>query len=178
VPMLEILDDEGRLVWDASCLLVSTIMVPANGDRELRAQYAAQLRLEKAIALPDGETLLRKRDHVLAGKFRARKRINQIMQTRRIHSALAGAMLWDLHTAAAAHPNVATKSKIEFAIDRISIGQNKLGSLATIRDAWRQFRSVIHWCAALAYQYKVFKIPFRSFSKSVWVTRLHPTSSH
>jgi hypothetical protein len=37
---------------------------------------------------------------------------------------------------------------------------------------------VIHWCAALAYQYKVFKIPFRSFSKSVWVTRLHPTSSH
>jgi hypothetical protein len=90
VPMLEILDDEGRLVWDASCLLVSTIMVPANGDRELRAQYAAQLRLEKAIALPDDETLLRKRDHVLAGKFRARKRINQIMQTRRIHSALAG----------------------------------------------------------------------------------------
>jgi hypothetical protein len=143
-------DDDGRLLWDASCLLVSTIMVPGNGDRELRAQYAAQLRLEKANALTDGKTLLRTRDHVLAGKFRARKRIDQIMQTRRIHSALAGAMLWDLHTAAAAHPKVATKSKIEFAIDRISIAQNRLGSLATIRDAWRQFRSVIHWCAALA----------------------------
>ena len=135
-------------------------MVPGDGELELRRQYAAQLRVENANGLPDGGTRLMRRDHVLAGKFRARKRVRQMMQTRRIHSDLAGAMLWDLHTAVAAHPEVASKNKIEFTIDRISIADHKIGSLATVRGAWRQFRRVIHWCAALAYQSRVFKSPF------------------
>jgi hypothetical protein len=160
VPELNILGCDGRLRWDASSLLHSTIMFPENGDQELRRQYAAHLRIVEAKGLPDGGTLLTKRDHILAGKFRARKRIRQTMQTRGIHSILAGAMLWDLHTAVAAHPGVASKSKIEFTIDRISIAEGKTGSLGTVRDAWRKFRRVIHWCAALAYQSRAFKSPF------------------
>jgi hypothetical protein len=164
VPVLKILDRDGRIRWDASVLLVSTIMVPGDGEEELRRQYGAQLRLEKANALPGGEALLTTRDHVLAGKFRARNRISQMMQTRRIHSVLAGAMLWDLHTAVTAHPDVASKSKVEFTIDRISIAEHKIGSLATVRSAWREFRRVIHWCAALAYQSRVFRSPFPQLS--------------
>jgi hypothetical protein len=160
VPPLDILDPDGRLRWDASSLLLATIMVPAERDRDLRKEYAAKLRIDKATALPAGEALLTKRDWVLARKFRVRSRIDQMMQTRRIHSALAGAMLWDLQTAATAHPEVATKNKIEFTIDRISILENKLGSLATTRDVWRHFRPVIHWCAALVYQQRVFGRPF------------------
>ncbi len=158
MPVLDILDQDHRLRWDASCRLLATIMVP--DDEELRRLYTAQLRLEKANGLPGGEPLLTRRDHVLAGKFRTRKRMRQMMQTRRIHSSLAGAMLWDLHTAVAAHSELASKSKVEFAIDRISIAQGKLGSLATLRDAWRQFRPVIHWCGAVAYQKHVFGSPF------------------
>src|SRR5271166_4368189 len=109
-------------------------MMPGDGERELRRQYAAQLRVEYANGLPDRGTRLTRQDHALAGKFRARKRVHQMMQTRRIHSVLAGAMLWDLHTAVAAHPEVASKSKIEFTIDRISIVEHKLGSLATVRS--------------------------------------------
>jgi hypothetical protein len=160
VPSLDILATDGRLRWDASCLLLATIMVPDNDHRQLRQEYAAQLRVEKANGLPGGEVHLIKRDYVLAAKYRARKRIVQTMQTCRIHSILAGAMLWDLQTAAAAYPAIASKSKIEFTIDRISIAQEKLGSLATLREAWRQFRPVIHWCAALAYQWRVFGRPF------------------
>jgi hypothetical protein len=160
VPILDILNLDGRLRWDASSLLVSTIMVPEDGERELRRQYAAQLRVENANGLPDGGARLTRQDHVLAGKFRARKRVRQMMQTRRIHSVLAGAMLWDLHTAVAAYPEVASKSKVAFTIERISIAQGKLGSLGTMRYAWRQFRPVIHWCAVLAYQWRVFSSPF------------------
>jgi hypothetical protein len=158
VPILDILEPDGRLRWDASCLLVSTIMAP--NDSELRRQSGAQLRLEKAKLVPNAADFLTKHDHVLARRFGARKRIEQIMQTRRIHSTLAGAILWNLHTAVAAHPEVASKSKIEFTMDRISIAENKMGSLATLRSAWRQFRRVIHWCAALAYQSRVFSSPF------------------
>jgi hypothetical protein len=160
MPELDILDRERCLRWDASCLLLATIMVPDNDHRQLRQDYAAQLRVEKATGLPGGEAYLTKRDYVFSAKYRARKRITQTMQTRRIHSILAGAMLWDLQTAAAAYPTMASKNKIEFTIDRISIAQNKLGSLATLRDAWRQFRPLIHWCAALAYQWRVFGRPF------------------
>jgi hypothetical protein len=160
VPVLDLLNHDGRLRWDASSLLVSTIMVPGDGDRELRRQYAAHLRVENADGLPNGGTRLTRRDYVLAGKFRARNRVYQMMQTRRIHAVLAGAMLWDLHTAVATHADVASKSKIEFTIDRISIVQDKIGSLATVRSAWRRFRQVIHWCAALAYQARVFRSPF------------------
>jgi hypothetical protein len=69
-------------------------------------------------------------------------------------------MLWDLQTAVAAHPEVASKNKIEFTIDRISIDEGKMGSRATLQAAWRQFRRVIHWCAALAYQQRVFGSTF------------------
>jgi hypothetical protein len=69
-------------------------------------------------------------------------------------------MLWDLYTAIADHPDIASKNKIEFTIDRISIVHERLGSLATLRSAWRQFRPVIHWCAALVYQSRVFGRPF------------------
>ncbi len=158
MPVLDILERDGRLHWDASCLLLSTIMAP--DDAELRRQYAAQLRLEKIKLLPNAADFLTKRDYVLARKFEDRNRIKQMMQTRRINSILAGAMLWDLQTAVTAHPQVASKSRIEFTIDRISIAHKKIGSLATIRSAWRQFRPVIHWCAALAYQCRVFGLPF------------------
>jgi hypothetical protein len=160
MPTLNIIAEGGQLRRDASCLLVSTIMMP--DDALLRQEYAATLRLERARTLPDGGEmlLLTKRDQVLAGKFARRQRILQMMQTRRIHSALAGVMLWDLHTAVTAHPAVASKSKIVFSIDRISKSQYKLGTRTTLRAAWRQFRPVIHWCAALAYQLRVFGRPF------------------
>jgi hypothetical protein len=160
MPELDILDRGRCLRWDASCLLLATIMVPDNDHRQLRQEYAAQLRVEKANGLPGGEAYLTKRDYVFAAKYRARKRIVQTMQTRRIHSILAGAMLWDLQTAVVTYPPIASKSKIEFTIDRISIAQEKLGSLAALQDAWRQFRPVIHWCAALVYQSRVFGRPF------------------
>jgi hypothetical protein len=167
VPTLEIQSKEGGLRWDASCLLLSTIMVP--DDTSFRQEYAAALRLDKARPLPDYQQMLTKRDHVLARKFVRRQRINQMMQTRRIKANIAGAMLWDLHTAAAAHPAIASKSKIEFTIDRISIAQKKMGSLTTQRAAWRQFRPVIHWCAALAYQERVFGRPFPQDAKTGYV---------
>jgi hypothetical protein len=155
VPLLDILDGEsGRMRWDASCLLLSTIMVP--DDTQLRKQYAAELRIQKAGGHPAHEPLLTKSDHVLAAKFKRHPRIDRIIQTRRLHSALAGAVLWNLHTAAATQPGIASKNKIEFTIDRISSAQNKIGSRATLRSAWRQFRPVIHWCAAVAYQSRVF----------------------
>ena len=69
-------------------------------------------------------------------------------------------MLWDLYTAVAAHPELASKNKIEFTIDRISIAEKKIGSKATLRNAWRRFRPVLHWCAALAYQSRVFQSVF------------------
>ena len=156
--VLNILNGDGRLHWDASCSLISLIMVPDN--QELQREYKAALRIEKAGGLSGGGRHLTKRDHILAAKFGRRDRIGQLMQTRRIHSVLAGAMLWDLHTAAELHPGVASKNKIEFTIDRISIAEKKLGSLATLKSAWRRFRPVIHWWAALAYQTRVFGLPF------------------
>jgi hypothetical protein len=155
VPLLDILNGEsGRLRWDASCLLLSTILVP--DDTQLRDQYAAELRIQKAGGHAAYEPLLTKRDHVLAAKLKRRPRIDRIMQTRRLHSALAGAVLWNLHTWVATQPGIASKNKIEFTIDRISSAQKKTGSRATLRSARRQFRPVIHWCAALAYQSRVF----------------------
>ena len=159
---LDILDQKaGRLRWDASSLILSTINVP--DDPSLRSQYAAALRLQTAHGRADGEQRLTRRDKLLAGKFERRARIEQIMRTRRIHSILAGAMLWDLYTAAVAHPELASKNKIEFTIDRISIAEKKLGSKATLRKAWRQFRPVLHWCAAMAYQSRVFQSVFPQY---------------
>ena len=158
MPILNILNDDGQLKWDAACSLLSLIMVP--DDQSLRDEYKAKLRIETAAGLPDGSSHLSKQDHVLAAKFARRDRIDQLMQTRRTHSVLAGAVLWSLQTAAQQHPEAASKNKIEFAIDRISIAEKKLGSLATLRSAWRRFRPVIHWCAALAYQAKAFGSPF------------------
>jgi hypothetical protein len=168
MPQLAVLDrSNGRLRWDASSLLLSTMMLPDHAP--LRKEYAAALRLQTAQGLPEGRELLTKQDHVLAGKFERRPRISQIMQTRRIHSVLAGALLWDLHTAATTHPDIATKNKMEFAIDRISIAQSKIGTRATIRSAWHQFQSVVHWCAALAYQWRVFGAPFPQNPESQYV---------
>jgi hypothetical protein len=168
MPQLAVLNrSDGRLRWDASSLLLSTIVVPDNAP--LRKQYAAALRLQTAQGFPERRELLTKQDYVLAGKFERRARISQIMQTRNIHSVLAGAMLWDLHTAAITHPDIASKNKIEFAIDRISIAQSKIGSRATIRSAWQQFRPVVHWCAALAYQWRVFSAPFPQNPESEYV---------
>jgi hypothetical protein len=104
--------------------------------------------------------LLRKDDYILADKFKKRKRIDQMIQTRTYRVNLAGAKLWNLHTAAATHPEVASTNKIEFAIDRISISENKIGSRAVQQLVWRQFRPVIHWCAAWSYQLQTFKAVF------------------
>src|SRR5271170_5296483 len=162
MPLLDILDrSNGCFRWDASSLLLSTIMVP--DDPSLRRCYAATLRLQTARGRHDEDRLLTKGDYVLARKFERRGHIHQVMQTRRIHLSLAGAMLWDLHTAAAEHPDLASKNKIEYAIDRLSIAERKLCLRATLQDAWRQFRPVIHWCAALVYQSRVFKQPFPQF---------------
>jgi hypothetical protein len=159
VPRLEILNkDNGHLRWDASSLILSTMMVP--DDAALRSEYAATLRLETATGRPDIQQDVSKRDRVLARKFERRARIEQIMHTRRIHSALAGAMLWDLHTAASSRPDLASKNKVTFAIDRISIAEGRIGSKATLQSAWRRFRPVLHWCAALAYQSRVFDAVF------------------
>jgi len=158
MPVLNILNGDGGFQWDASCSLLSLIMVP--DDPKLRREYKAKLRIERAGGLPVGDSRLTKEDRVLAAKFARQNRIDQLMQTRRTHSILAGAMLWNLQTAAGRHPEVASKNKIEFTIDRISIAEEKLGTLATLRSAWRRFRPVIHWCAALAYQARVFGSPF------------------
>lgn len=160
MPALDVFDQDHRLRWDASCRLLATVMIPEDRNRELRRQFTAHLRVEKANAQPGGAARLTKKDQVFASKFRARQRIAQIMQTRRVLAGLAGAMLWDLHTAVSSHPGLVSKSKIEFTIDRISIAQGKLGSLATLRDVWRRFRPVIHWCVAMAYQARVFGSPF------------------
>jgi hypothetical protein len=168
VPQLDILDRKaGRLRWDAASLILSTIIVP--DDTSLRSQYAAALRLQTANGRPDGEQRLTRPDKLLAGKFERRPRIEQIMQTRRLHSSLAGAMLWDLYTAAEAHPELVSKNKIEFTIDRISIAKKKLGSKATLRKAWRQFRPVLHWCAAMAYQSRVFQSVFPQYPEIGYV---------
>src|SRR4051812_34913349 len=99
MPALNLLEPKtGYLRWDASSLLISTTMVP--DDASLRRQYAATLRIETASGLPEDTTRLSKQDHVLAAKFKGIPRINQKLQTRRIHAILAGAMLWDLRTAA------------------------------------------------------------------------------
>src|SRR4051794_5936201 len=99
MPGLNLLNPEtGHLRWDASSLLISTIMVP--DDASLRRQYAAALRIKTASGLPEDPTRLSKQDHVLAARFRKLPRIKQNIQTRRIHAILAGAMLWDLRTAA------------------------------------------------------------------------------
>jgi hypothetical protein len=166
VPRLEILNkDNGHLRWDASSLILSTTIVP--DDVVLRSEYAAALRLQTTEGRP--EARLTKRDRVLAGQFERRARIKQIMQTRRIHSILAGAVLWDLHTAAASHPDLTSKSKVEFAIDRLSIAANKMGSGATLRSAWRCFRPVLHWCAALAYQSRAFGSVFPQHPETGYV---------
>jgi len=145
-------------------------MVPDNAS--LRQEYAASLRLQTAQRHPDAECELTKADYILARKFQRRARIDRILQTRRVHSTLAGTVLWDLQTAVTAHPDVASKNKVEFAIDRISIANERLGTKATLQDAWRRFRPVIHWCAAAAYQWQVFGSPFPKDLASRYIGRI------
>lgn len=158
MPSLQITYDDGRFRWDAYSTLISTIMVP--DQQALRREYESALKLQMAKGLPDVERLLTKNDRVLAKAFDRRPRLRKLMATRQLHSKLAGAVLWDLHTATASHPEIATKNKIEFTIDRISVAAGKAGARASLRQVWRQFRPVIHWCAALAYHGQVFGRPF------------------
>jgi hypothetical protein len=73
---------------------------------------------------------------------------------------LAGLVLWNLKAAKDAYPQWARKDRVEYAIDQVSVEAEKLGTKSDLEKAWRRFRSVIHWCAALLYENRVLGQPF------------------
>lgn len=160
MPLLDLVDTKGKLPWDASCRLFSTIIVPEEDQADLRSQYEAKLRVDNARPLPNARKLLSRSDRERARQFQDQRRVDLMIQTRRKNTILAGLVLWNLKAANDACSEWAKKDRIEYAIDQVSISDNKLGTKSDLEKAWRQFRSVIHWCAALAYEYRILGRPF------------------
>jgi hypothetical protein len=144
-----------ELRWDAEGALVAAIYFP--DDAELRAGYEARWRAEHKGRLPPRTQLRVTTTHEPAKRFSAHASIGGKLRKRRQRIERVGTLLLMQAAVSKTSPLDATESRVEHALTEVA-GLSRSSSKRDLND----FRGVIHWCAAIAYQRKNFGSPLRS----------------
>jgi hypothetical protein len=160
VPEIEILDADGGLRWDAPGILEALVYFPDHPGR--RARYEARWRTEHRALLPSDKRLSRAKTYNLAKTIGGKNREGDraLLRKRREAIERVGTALWLQAVLSKIDPADATESRVSYALGEIGQGERMRTSRSTIKRDWRTNRGVVHWCAAIAYQRKIFGTPF------------------
>jgi hypothetical protein len=161
MPELDILDKDGSLRWDAPGRLEATIYFPDRIDFLL--QYEARWRAEHKHLLPSRKRLNEKTTHGPARTFGARSTMvmKNELRKRREQIERIGTALWlQAVLNEVARPD-ASENKVAFWLASFADGGSTHTSRATLKRDLTRYRGVIHWCAAMSYQRRVFGSPLR-----------------
>jgi hypothetical protein len=160
MPVLDILERDGVLRWDTPGILEAAIYFPREQDR--RAEYEARWRAEHKGLLPPGKRLTKATTHGPAKRFGGKRlEANRAaLRKLRVKIERVGTLLWLQAVLSQIDSPNATESKADYVMGEL----DKQGGIKTSRSTLRRdrvtHRGVVHWCAALAYQRRVFGAPF------------------
>jgi hypothetical protein len=159
MPVLDIVDRNGGLRWDAAGCLEAVIYFPRKPD--LRGQYEARWRAEHKALLPLGRRFTTAATHDPARSFGGREldAMRKTLAKRRVRAERIGTALWFQAYLSKTDPPHATESRVGWVLSEIAKGDSIRVSRSTIKRDWSEYRGVVHWCAAVAYQRRVFGAP-------------------
>jgi hypothetical protein len=153
VPVVDILDPTGALLWDAPGRLAATLFYPR--DLQMRTEYAARWRAANKSLLPAGQRLTDKGTHRPAKIFGARPRIGAELKARRDGIEHVGTALWLHPVLAEQWSKHATQTQSQYALTKYKDYKSGLSRAALKRHS-REYKGVIHLCAAFAHQTRMF----------------------
>jgi hypothetical protein len=158
--VIDILDRDGTLRWDAPGILVAAVYFP--GEPDPRAGYEARWRAENKALLPSDKRLTQAKTHNLARAFGGKRLEGHraVLRKRRIQIERIGTALWLQAVLSQIDPANATESKVSYILGELGKREGIKTSRSTFRRDWTTCRGVAHWCAAIAYQRRVFGAPF------------------
>jgi len=160
MPVLDILDQNGNLRWDAPGVLVAAIYFPREATK--RAGYEAHWRADNKPLLPAGKRLLKKSTHDPARIFGGRAAIPEELKQRRRQMERIGTFLWLQAILSVTDPASATESKVSYLLGQLDGEKGIRTSRPTLKRDRARYRGVVHWCAAIAYQRRAFRAPLLS----------------
>ena len=155
MPVLD-LTAKGELRWDANGVLLATILFP--DDPELRIGFEARWRAEHKAQIPASALLFRRTTHEPAKRFSAEPSIRRKVKKRRRQVERIGTLLWLQAAHSMTSQADATENRAGYAITEVAPL-----SRSTIKRDLAVFRGVIHWCAAISYQRRIFGAPLRCY---------------
>jgi hypothetical protein len=158
MPVLDILDRNGGLRWDAPGVVESAIYYPCEPDMRLR--YEALWRVECKYLLPAGKRIS-KRTYELARAFGGKARaVNRaVLRKYRARLEHIGTALWLQLVLSQKDPSNATESKVSYILSNLEKKEGLRTSRSTLKRDWARYRGTAHFCAAVAYQRRVFGAP-------------------
>jgi hypothetical protein len=130
---------------------------------DLRFQYEARWRAEHKHLLPSGMRLNNKMTHGPARTFGARSAMvmKNELRKRREQIERIGTALWLQAVLSEIAPSDASENKVAFLLASLADGGSTHTSHPTLKRDLTRYRGVIHWCAAMSYQRRVFGSPLR-----------------
>jgi hypothetical protein len=150
MPVLDILDRDGAMRWDFPGYLGAILNFP--GEPGLQLECEARWRAERKDFVPPGQRLMAATTHNPAKAF-GRRKIDFLKRWLRVERI--GTALWIQAILSMTDPSNATESKVAYMLGELKKGNSKT-SRSTLKRDWTTHRGVVHWCAAIAYQRKVF----------------------
>jgi hypothetical protein len=150
MPVLDIIDRDNAMRWDAPGRLGAALYFPR--EPKLRLEYEACWRAENKHLLPLDKRLTRATAHSPARGF-GRRKIDFLKRWLRVERI--GTALWIQAILSMTDPSSATESKVAYTLGELKQRDIKT-SRSTLKRDWTTHRGVVQWCAAIAYQRKVF----------------------
>ncbi len=157
MPVLDVLNKDGALRWDALGTILGTIYFPREAD--LRQEYAARWRAEHKSLLPAGNRLWEKTTHGPAKAFGRRNAIAALERQRRQQIERVGTASWLQAFLSKIDPSNASETKSGYLLAEFGKRAGIEVSRSTVKRDWARYRGVIHWCAAISYQRRIFGAP-------------------
>jgi len=153
MPVLDILAEDGGLRWDACGRLEAVLYYSRKPN--LRAEYEARWRAEHKHLLPEGKRLFTRTTHAPAKAFSGHLALRGGLRKARERVERIGTALWLQAVLSREDPPSATENRVSFALQEL-YGVSR----STIKRDWSDYRGIVHFCAAIAYQRRVFRAPF------------------